>query len=97
MYCQQMSKTLQDYVNHSDSEKGIGCYNALLVLLQLAYCIQFYSQYEIVHNDIKLDNIMLDHTDNLANIRWIDFGESFVGFDQLSNADVLKKGNLHYK
>ena len=96
-YSQPMRMTLKEFVDFNDSERGIGCYNALVVLLRLAYCLRFCAQFELVHNDIKMDNIMIPDENNPTDIRLIDFGESFIGFDQLSSSPVLKKGNVYYK
>ena len=54
-----MSLSLKAYLDHSDNETGIGCYHALTILLRLSYCLNYLYQFEIVHNDLKLDNIMI--------------------------------------
>ena len=96
-FSQRMNMTLKEFVEYNDNEKGIGCYNALVVLLRLAFCLNHCYQYELVHNDIKMDNIMIPDDQNPTDVRLIDFGEGFVGFDQLSSSPVLRKGNVHYK
>ena len=92
-----MRMTLKEYVDFNDNEKGIGCYNALVVLLRLAFCLRYCAQFELIHNDLKMDNIMIPDETNPTDVRLIDFGESFIGFDQLSSSPALKKGNVHYK
>ena len=92
-----MSLSLKAYLDHSDNETGIGCYHALAILLRLSYCLHYLYQFEIVHNDLKLDNIMIVKEETPTDIRLIDFGESYVGFDIISTSPAIKKGNMHFK
>lgn len=97
LFCQPMVMSLKQFVERNDAEKGLGCYNALVILLRLASCLNHLQKYEIVHNDIKMDNILLRDDKNPTDICLIDFGESFIGCDQYSSSPVVKKGNVHYK
>ena len=71
-------------------------YIALLVLLRLSLVLEHCFAYQIVHNDLKPDNIML-RNNSIAEVCLIDFGESFLGFDVVSDSPVVTKGNQHFK
>lgn len=90
-----MGMSLKQYLDKND--KPVGCYNALMILLRLAYCLKHLALYEIVHNDMKMENIMILDETKPTNVYLIDFGESYVGFDVLSSSPAVKKGNMHYK
>ena len=97
MLVEKLSDSLDHYINGLDQVNGIGYYDTLCVLLRLAIVLVHCYRYGIVHNDIKPDNIMLTSEINDYDIRLIDFGEGFLGFDVLSSMDALRKGNAHTK
>ncbi len=97
MFVEPMTMTLDAYLKRIDNDNGIGAYNALLVLCRLTLCLCHLYQYGIVHNDLKLDNVMIKDEEWPNDVKLIDFGESFVGMDVLSTSPACKKGNMHYK
>ena len=97
MLVEKLSDSLDHYINSLDQVNGIGYYDTLCVLLRLAIALVHCHRHGIVHNDIKPDNIMLTSEMNDYEIRLIDFGESFLGFDVLSSMDSLRKGNAQTK
>ena len=48
-------------------------------MLQMAFILNFFKEYSIIHKDISLDNIIVD-SDSFGEIviKLIDFGISFV-------------------
>lgn len=97
MLVEQLSMSLDMYINQHDQADGIGYYDALCVLLRLAIALVHCYRYSIVHNDIKPDNIMLTSNMEEYDIRLIDFGESFMGFDVPSSLEAIRKGNAQTK
>lgn len=96
LFAEQLSCSLDSYLKQLNSPCGLGYYDALLVLLRLSLVLEHCFAYQIVHNDLKPDNIML-RNNNIADICLIDFGESFLGFDVVSDSPVVTKGNQHFK
>ena len=96
LFAEQLSCSLDNYLKQLNSPCGLGYYDALLVLLRLSLVLEHCFAYQIVHNDLKPDNIML-RNNNIADICLIDFGESFLGFDVVSDSPVVTKGNQHFK
>lgn len=97
MFVEPLSMSLDQYINSRDQENGIGYFDSLCVLLRLAMVLVHCYRYGIVHNDIKPDNIMMTSDLKDYEVRLIDFGESFVGFDVGSSFEIVRKGNAHTK
>ena len=96
LFAEKLDCSLDHYLKRLNSPCGLGYYDALLVLLRLSLVLEHCFAYQIVHNDLKPDNIML-RNNNIADICLIDFGESFLGFDVVSDSPVVTKGNQHFK
>ena len=97
MFVEPLSMSLDQYINSRDQDNGIGYFDSLCVLLRLAMVLVHCYRYGIVHNDIKPDNIMMTSDIRNYEVRLIDFGESFVGFDVDSSFEIIRKGNAHTK
>lgn len=46
---------------------------AKIIFKQLVSAVQYCHEYEVIHRDIKLENVMLDQSNNYQ-IKLIDFG-----------------------
>lgn len=96
LFAERLQQSLEDHLNQLDSQNGVGFMNGLIILLKLALILEHCFYYQIVHNDLKPDNIMFRGKD-LSELCLIDFGESFIGFDVISDSPVVLKGNQHFK
>ena len=97
MIVEPLSLSLDEYINSRDQDNGIGYFDSLCILLRLAMVLVHCYRYGIVHNDIKPDNVMMASDLKDYDVRLIDFGESFVGFDVDSSFEIIRKGNAHTK
>ena len=96
LFAERLQQSLEDHLNQLDSQNGVGFMNGLIILLKLALVLEHCFYYQIVHNDLKPDNIMF-RGKHLSELCLIDFGESFIGFDVISDSPVVLKGNQHFK
>ncbi|KAJ9087213.1 protein kinase [Entomophthora muscae] len=69
--------TLLAYINAAvKSPGGLSETNVVLITKQLMGAVLSLHSMGILHNDIKLDNVLVDHTTNKPSVRLIDFGRS---------------------
>jgi len=69
-------------------KKTITLRTKLIILSHVAHGLRFLKNYDIVHNDLKINNILVVAKDML--IKLIDFGESY-------HPEVCKAKDYHYK
>ena len=77
--------SLKDYIRVQKS-RVLGTKIAKHIFKQIVEAIQYLHMNQIVHKDIKLDNILMNQTDNNIQIKLIDFGFAEPYNYQLSRA-----------
>lgn len=67
---------------------------AVKILATLVSAISYIHSHNVVHRDLKLENILLENSDNPYNLKIIDFGISGL----LSNmgGEVINAGTMIY-